>query len=225
MLQGMRSRLTSAHVIALIALFVALGGTGYAAVKLPKNSVGARQIKTGGVGSSEVKNGALRKADFRASDLPRGPQGLQGLQGLKGDKGDKGDTGDAGSADAFARVRPDGTLLPKDPADNPDFGNTSFNITQENVDRPGAAPPGVYCIRGLPFKLSSAMVASDNAGASAAADNDVILSVAVERGNNINPCDDVAGRPKAQARIVATEADGTPTNVDKGFVIWLEGEQ
>ena len=224
MLHRLRSRMTSAHVISLIALFVALGGTGYAAVKLPKNSVGASQIKTGGVGSSEVKNGSLRKRDFRASDLPAGPQGLQGTQGLKGDKGDDGAPGRNGTADAFARVRADGTLLPKDPPDNPTFGNTSFNITQENVDRPGAAPPGVYCVRGLPFKLSSAMVAADNAGASAAADNDVIVSVAVERGNNINPCDDVAGRPKAQARIVATEADGTPANIDHGFVIWLEGE-
>jgi hypothetical protein len=100
MLHGMRSRLSSAHVIALIALFVALGGTGYAAVKLPKNSVGASQIKTNGVGSSEVKNGALRKADFKASDLPvgaQGPQGLQGLQGQKGDKGDKGDKGETGN--------------------------------------------------------------------------------------------------------------------------------
>ncbi len=47
-------------VAAYMALFVALGGTSYAAVKLPRNSVGASQIKTGGVGSSEVKNGALR---------------------------------------------------------------------------------------------------------------------------------------------------------------------
>jgi hypothetical protein len=84
-------------VAAYLALFIALGGTSYAAVKLPKNSVGASQIKTGGVGSSEVKNGSLRKGDFRASDLPVGPQGLQGLQGLHGLKGDKGDKGDQGA--------------------------------------------------------------------------------------------------------------------------------
>ncbi len=33
------------NAVAYLALFVALGGTGYAAVNLPTNSVGARQIK------------------------------------------------------------------------------------------------------------------------------------------------------------------------------------
>ena len=228
MLDRLRERMTFANTISMIALFVALGGTGYAAVKLPRNSVGAAQIKTGGVGSSEAKNGSLRAVDFRAGELPAGARGDKGDKGEKGDPGTNGTNGTNGAdgtADAFARVTASGTLLDEDPPGNPDFGSTTFNISQANVDRPGAAPPGVYCIRGLPFKLSSAMVAPDNAGASAAADNDVIVSVAVERGNNINPCDDVAGRPKAQARVVATEADGTPANLDHGFVIWLEGEQ
>lgn len=33
------------NVIAYLALFVALGGTSYAAISIPKNSVGARQIR------------------------------------------------------------------------------------------------------------------------------------------------------------------------------------
>jgi hypothetical protein len=33
------------HHLALFALFVALGGTSYAAIRLPANSVGNRQIK------------------------------------------------------------------------------------------------------------------------------------------------------------------------------------
>ena len=33
------------NVVAYVALFVALGGTSYAALKLPANSVGTRQIK------------------------------------------------------------------------------------------------------------------------------------------------------------------------------------
>ena len=33
------------NVVAYVALFVALGGTSYAAIKLPANSVGTRQIK------------------------------------------------------------------------------------------------------------------------------------------------------------------------------------
>ncbi|HWD65291.1 MAG TPA: hypothetical protein VG405_08955, partial [Solirubrobacteraceae bacterium] len=34
-----------ANVVAYLALFVALGGTSYAAVNLPSNSVGNRQIR------------------------------------------------------------------------------------------------------------------------------------------------------------------------------------
>ena len=40
-----RPRATFANVVSSLALFVALGGTGYAAVSLPRNSVGARQIR------------------------------------------------------------------------------------------------------------------------------------------------------------------------------------
>ncbi len=38
------SRLTYANVVATVALFVALGGSSYAALELPANSVGQRQI-------------------------------------------------------------------------------------------------------------------------------------------------------------------------------------
>jgi hypothetical protein len=94
---SVRRRLSFANVMSLIALFIALGGTGYAAVKIPRNSVGVSQIKTNGVGSSEVKNGSLGRVDFRASDLPVGPQGALGPVGAQGLKGDKGDTGAIGA--------------------------------------------------------------------------------------------------------------------------------
>src|SRR3954471_12214522 len=93
MSRKLRSRLTFANVMSCVAVFIALGGTGYAAVKLPKNSVGSKQIKKNAVSSSKVKNGSLTKSDFKVTDLPVGPQGIQGLKGDKGDKGDLGDTG------------------------------------------------------------------------------------------------------------------------------------
>ena len=95
---GIRSRLTFGNVMSVIALFIALGGTGYAAIALPNNSVGIKQIKKNGVGgqeirknavrSGEVRNGALRAVDFGAGQLPAGPQGLQGIQGSRGTFGD-----------------------------------------------------------------------------------------------------------------------------------------
>src|SRR5215210_2280694 len=97
-----------ALVIACLALFVALGGTTYAAVTLPKNSVTAKQIAKNAVGASEirasavrsgeVKNGALRAQDFAAGELP------QGAKGDRGDIGTDGAPGADGAPDVFARV-------------------------------------------------------------------------------------------------------------------------
>jgi hypothetical protein len=77
------------HHVALLALFVAMGGTSYAAFRLPRNSVGSRQIQANAVNSGKVANGSLLKRDFKAGQVPAG------LQGPKGDNGDKGDKGDA----------------------------------------------------------------------------------------------------------------------------------
>jgi len=93
-------------VIALVALAVALGGTGYAATLLPAGSVGTAQLKNGAVVSAKVKNGSLRAADFAPGELPAGAQGPQGPAGSAGPQGPagpagpqgpKGDTGAAGS--------------------------------------------------------------------------------------------------------------------------------
>jgi hypothetical protein len=86
-------RISYANVTASLALFVALGGTDYAAVKLPKNSVGAREIKAGAVGTSEVRDGSLRAVDFRPGQLPAGPRGPQGERGPQGVPGPAGPAG------------------------------------------------------------------------------------------------------------------------------------
>ena len=100
-------------LIAVVALFVALGGSSYAALTLPKASVGGKQLRKNAVTSPKVKPGSLLRSDFRASERSRlrgprgipGPQGRQGPPGEKGEKGEKGDTGLAGTARAYALVR------------------------------------------------------------------------------------------------------------------------
>jgi hypothetical protein len=80
MLQQVRSYVRRHHV-GLFALFVALGGTSYAAVSLPRDSVTAKQIKKNAVASPEVKNRSLRSVDFARGQLPPGPQGERGPEG------------------------------------------------------------------------------------------------------------------------------------------------
>lgn len=115
-------RLSYANVVATLALFVALGSSSYAALKLAPGSVGNKELRNGAVTSQKVKKGSLQARDFKAGQLPRGasgpqgpkgavgPQGAPGLQGPAGPQGDKGDTGQSATA-LWARIKSDGTLL------------------------------------------------------------------------------------------------------------------
>jgi hypothetical protein len=91
-----------ATLISLAALFVALGGTSYAALTVTSgtvknNSLSGIDIKNSSLTTLDVKNRSLRAIDFRASDVPRGATGPQGPQGIQGPKGDTGAKGDAGT--------------------------------------------------------------------------------------------------------------------------------
>ena len=90
-----RRRPSAALAIACIALGVALGGTSYATVlQVPRNSVGAPQLRDGAVTtpklranavtSAKVRNRSLLRADFAAGQLPAGPPGPAGPAGPPG---------------------------------------------------------------------------------------------------------------------------------------------
>jgi hypothetical protein len=88
------------NVIAYLALFVALGGTSYAAIKLPANSVGTKQIKDSSVTSAKIKDGSIQNADLAPGTLRAGGVGPAGAAGPKGDTGAAGAKGDTGAAGA-----------------------------------------------------------------------------------------------------------------------------
>jgi hypothetical protein len=68
-MKRLRSKLTYANVMATVAVFVALGGASYAAVKLPKNSVGSKQIKVNAVTEAKIKDGAVTGAKIAAGTI------------------------------------------------------------------------------------------------------------------------------------------------------------
>jgi hypothetical protein len=98
--------LSYANVMATLGVFIALGGASYAAVAIPANSVGAKQlkksavagskIKRNAISSAKVKDGSLQRGDFANGALLQGPQGPQGSTGDPGPQGPKGDTGSPG---------------------------------------------------------------------------------------------------------------------------------
>ena len=97
-------RPSPAFVVACVALFAALSGTGYAATKLAPNSVGTAQVQRNAVVSSKVKDGALGPQEFASS-----------VRGAKGATGDAGGTGTANSGFMLhydpAGIFEDGTIL------------------------------------------------------------------------------------------------------------------
>ncbi len=65
----MRTRISPALVVACLALAVALGGVSYAAVSLPKNSVGTKQLKRNAVNGVKVQNKSLGRLDINQASL------------------------------------------------------------------------------------------------------------------------------------------------------------
>ena len=84
-----------ANVTATLALVIALGGTSYAAIKLPRNSVSSLQ----------VKDRSLLKKDFKTGQLPAGKRGPAGPQGPAGEAG----AGGAGASSAAFFNRAEGS--------------------------------------------------------------------------------------------------------------------
>jgi hypothetical protein len=89
MLRLRRITPSPALVVACVALVVALAGTGYAALKLPRNSVTTVQ----------VKDHSLLARDFKRGQLPAGPQGPAGP------------AGPAGPGARWALVGPSGSII------------------------------------------------------------------------------------------------------------------
>ncbi|MCW2953230.1 MAG: hypothetical protein JWQ48_2400 [Conexibacter sp.] len=94
------AHLTYANAIATIAVFVAMGGTSYAAARLgrdsvkgpniAKNAVTSSKIAKNAVTSDKVKDGALLARDFKRGQLPAGATGPTGPTGPTGDAGGTG---------------------------------------------------------------------------------------------------------------------------------------
>jgi hypothetical protein len=109
-LSRLRARLTFANVTSALALFVALGGTSYAAVsvgsaeirtdavgaseirrdavgasEVRRNAIGTSEVRTNGIGKSEIQTGAVGRAELApdsvyASELAPGSVGTDELQ-------------------------------------------------------------------------------------------------------------------------------------------------
>ena len=144
-----RARLTYANVIATLALFVALGGSSYAALKLPNGSVGSEQLKKNSVTSVKVRPGTLVTSDFNASARSRlrGPRGTGGRGGAsRGRRGRRG-----------SRARPRASRSGRNPTLPPDLVNASEMFTTSTSGRlyiTGRLRSSTTCSAGGDLKVS-----------------------------------------------------------------------
>jgi hypothetical protein len=152
-------KFTYANVMATVAVFLALGGASYAAFKLPKNSVGTRQIKNGAITGAKIKNGAVGGAKIAVGTLGTVPSATNATNAANAAHAQSADTattagtatkaGDASTlgghpASSFAgaevirvaSINREGIV---DPAHS--IGVVQADVTHEE--------PGVYCINGL----------------------------------------------------------------------------
>lgn len=133
-------------VAAYLALFTALGGTGYAATKLPRNSVGSTQIRDGSVHSADLTRSLRPVTPTRPTPGPTGTTGSAGPPGLSGPAGQNGANGANGAAGLPGAQGPQGAAGVAQPAvtsaSNPDdvrlgtvFGTQAEIIVSVTLDR------------------------------------------------------------------------------------------
>ena len=153
MLFKLWTRLTYANVMATIAVFVALGGSSYAAIKVTgKNvtdsSLTGKDVKNSSLTTSDVRNGSLLAGDFKSGQLPAGMQGSKGDSGSKGDTGTPGQNGSPGVSgyEIISHSTPNDSTTPKMdlitcPGSKRLLGATSEAIA-DDLDAPVASQGG-----------------------------------------------------------------------------------
>jgi hypothetical protein len=130
----MRGRLqpSASLVVATMALVVAIGGTGYAAFRLPDGSVGTPQLKDGAVTARKVRVHSLLAKDFKPGQLRIGAGSTTGPgTGSPGAAGSTGPPGPPGTARAYGLISSSGTL------------NTTRSKGITAVSHPAV---GIFCI-------------------------------------------------------------------------------
>lgn len=88
MIHRLRSNLSYANVMATIAVFIALGGSSYAAI-----TVTGKNVKDSSLTGKDLKNGSITGIDLAESVGTEGPQGLVGVPGIQGLPGIPGPAG------------------------------------------------------------------------------------------------------------------------------------
>jgi len=237
MLGRLSRRVSYAGVAATAAIAIALGGSGYAAVKIGSGQIAPKAVTAGKIARNAVTSPRVRNHSLLARDVRPGLLGhvRRGGRGDAGAQGDPGPRGPAGARGATGGAGPPGAAGPEgekgrpgrarayavvdvrsDPAGNPqlDVSRTS-NVASVARARAahGSAITGRYCVT---------LVDGVDATGPAMLTPDLAVSrldagrLMTYRDSAAPNCQGLAG-PTLE---VATLADGLPTDA-VGFAVIL----
>jgi hypothetical protein len=193
--------------VALIALFVSLGGVSYG---VATGSIDSREIKNNTIRTRDLRNNEVRGRDIRNSTIRGADVALNTLTGFDVNESRLGKVPTAARADtagaasvalsplAFARVNSGGAV----------FASDSRGVSTANVSSGGN---GRYCFAGLGFAFRSAQVSVDYGDA--VTGGDLALRAQVAKGDPQHDC--AAG---TQLEVVTSNGSAfSPA----GFYVWF----
>lgn len=202
--------------VALLALFVALGGTGYAALSLPRNSVSSKQIRKGAVRNADIASNAVTGAkvrrrsldstDFKTGSLPQGSKGDQGAQGPPG----------AGGSPAFGALLGRGVNVPAGTSFLAPSGQLAANANENNVS--SFTPNATMTARDLAVTLTVATGLGDTRTFTLRVGNaDTALTCTVPAGNTGCTSSQSVTIPGGSLISIGSTSTGTPSATDVRF--------
>jgi hypothetical protein len=172
----MRRHVTFSNVVAVLALFIALGGSSYAAVKITgrdvvDGSLTGKDIKDKTLTGADVKDRTLRLVHLDAGDLTRLKSQVKGDTGAPGPAGPAGPAGAAGEAGAPGAPGPAG---PRGPSD---AGHTVTDTSSQpigsiaSVVKTVTLPAGRYMAFGRAVAVNQSVTPGDYGRVSCALNN------------------------------------------------------
>jgi hypothetical protein len=128
-------RPSPALIVAFVALFVAMGGIGYATAKLKPNSVKAKNIKSGAVTTDKIADGAVTTPKFAANAVaPYATNAVNAMNAANAANADKlGGVAPGGCQTGWLKASAVVNTTPLTPA-NPDMDVPGFDCASSAAD-------------------------------------------------------------------------------------------
>ena len=149
----LKDKLTYANVVSTLCLFVLLGGSAYAALKIPRNSVGTRQLQAKSVTNGKLAEGSVTGAKIAEGSIT-GQNINLGALGTVPQAANATTAQNANTVDEHSASCPQGTTLIRGLCFDAQ-PNAAVNTVKEAADNCAAkggflpSPLELYSVRGV----------------------------------------------------------------------------